>query len=464
MTEDPVILAALMPHAPVLVPLVGGKRLNRVQASVDAMHNVARRAVASRPELLVLISPHTPRQRKAFALWTGGAARGSLRQCGVPEAAVDLPGDPSFAARIEAEASARGVILWHWSGAELDHGATVPLWFLDAAGWRNPTVVLGLNYPGESGCVELGTAIRAAAQRSNRRVVVIASGDMSHRLLEDAPAGFHPRAVEFDLAFIECLRRGCHRELLEFDPSLVELAAEDALDSTVVAAAAVDWAATGHEVLSYEGPFGVGYGVAVLHDATARANSLLQRQESSRAVVLPELARHSVEAAFGAVVEKPVATGGLLAESHGVFVTLRRRDGELRGCVGTLTPHCANTAEEVWRLAREAAFRDGRFRPVTPQELPGLQFEVSIIRALEEVADPEELAPHCYGVAVQTPDGRRGVLLPDCEGVDTVERQLEIARRKGDIGPEEPVRTLRFTVEKFIEHPAGKPAYECHAD
>jgi aromatic ring-opening dioxygenase LigB subunit len=85
--------------------------------------------------------------------------------------------------------------------------------------------------------------------------------------MPDAPAGYEPRAQDFDRTFFALLRRGAYREFEQFDPVLQEIAGEDALDSTLVALAAVNWSATGHEVLSYEAPFGVGYGVAVLFDA-----------------------------------------------------------------------------------------------------------------------------------------------------------------------------------------------------
>ena len=143
----------------------------------------------------------------------------------------------------------------------------MPLWHLVNAGWDGPTAVLSLNYPGEGGLAEFGRAITCAATRLKKRIAVIASGDMSHRLTPEAPAGFDPRACEFDRDFISCLRRGAYRDLERFDPELQDLAAEDVMDSTIVALAAVGWDATGHEVLSYEGPFGVGYGVAILFDS-----------------------------------------------------------------------------------------------------------------------------------------------------------------------------------------------------
>ena len=181
--------------------------------------------------------------------------------------AVDLPSDESFARTIAEEARSRGVQVWRLRDTDLDHGATVPLWHLANAGWRGPTVLIGLNYPGEPGLTELGEAIAAAARRAGRRVAVVASGDMSHCLQPGAPAEFHPRAKEFDGKFIECLRAGDYRQLTRLDHELQELAAEDAVDSTIVAASAVNWSAHGREVLSYEGPFGVGYGVAILHQA-----------------------------------------------------------------------------------------------------------------------------------------------------------------------------------------------------
>jgi AmmeMemoRadiSam system protein A len=458
-SEGQVIIAALMPHAPVLVPAVGGKRGNRAAASVNGMIEAARRIVRAGPETVVLVSPHTPRRRMAFAIRAGGRISGSLAQFGAPAAAVELPADEPLAATIAEEAGLRGLNVWWLRDAELDHGAVVPLWHLADAGWRGPTVVIGLNYPGEPGLVELGEAIAGSARRAGRRVAVVASGDMSHRLQPGAPAGFHPRAKEFDGAFIECLRAGDYRKLPDFDPELRDLAAEDAVDSTLVAASAVNWNATGHEVLGYEGPFGVGYGVAILHQpppesAPAGTHESVARESdvTETGKALAQIARRSIEAAFRGDTEEPaIAAEGILGERHGVFVTIRGPRRKLRGCVGTLTPHFANTAEETWHVARDAAFRDGRFKPVGAHELEHLRFEVSVLFPLEEVASIAELDPQRYGVVLAAEDNRRGLLLPDVKGIKTVEQQLTTARLKGGIGQFEPVRIQRFAVKKFRE-------------
>jgi AmmeMemoRadiSam system protein A len=173
-------------------------------------------------------------------------------------------------------------------------------------------------------------------------------------------------------------------------------------------------------------------------------------QETGKA--LAQTARRSIEAVFRGDVEKPaIAVAGILGERHGVFVTIRGRRGKLRGCVGTLTPHFANTAEETWHVARDAAFLDGRFAPVDAHELEHLHFEVSVLFPLEEVTSTAELDPRRYGVVLATEDNRRGLLLPEVKGIKTVEQQLTTARLKGGIGQFEPVRIQRFAVKKFRE-------------
>jgi MEMO1 family protein len=173
-------------------------------------------------------------------------------------------------------------------------------------------------------------------------------------------------------------------------------------------------------------------------------------QEAGKA--LSQIARRSLEAAFrGDAGEPVIAAEGILGERHGVFVTIRSQRGKLRGCVGTLTPHFANTAEETWHVARDAAFRDGRFAPVVPRELKHLRFEISVLSPLEEVASTAELDPQRYGVVLTTEDDRRGLLLPDVKGIETVEQQLASARLKGGIGEFEPVRMQRFAVKMFRE-------------
>ncbi|WP_287152807.1 AmmeMemoRadiSam system protein A [Candidatus Solincola tengchongensis] len=135
-----------------------------------------------------------------------------------------------------------------------------------------------------------------------------------------------------------------------------------------------------------------------------------------------------------------------LRERAGAFVSLKK-GGELRGCIGTFQPTRDNLAEEIVSNAISAATRDPRFPPVSPEELPDLEISVDVLSEPEPVEDISQLDPRRFGVIVQS-GGRLGLLLPDLEGVDTVEQQLDIARRKAGIGQHEPIHIYRFTVRR----------------
>ncbi|HSH15362.1 MAG TPA: class III extradiol dioxygenase subunit B-like domain-containing protein, partial [Verrucomicrobiae bacterium] len=218
--EQLIEAAGLMPHAPILIPEVGGGREKDAAQSVQAMRRVSRRLLAGKPERLVLISPHSPRWPGIFGVWPAARLHGSLEPFGCPQVELDLANDPAFLRSLKLKAEARALRLKDIPDRCLDHGAIVPLYFLVEAGWHGPTVVLGLNYPGDGGLAELGQCIAAAVEECGGKTAVIASGDMSHRLKPDAPAGFHPKARLFDEAFVSLVRRGRYDLLPVIDPAL----------------------------------------------------------------------------------------------------------------------------------------------------------------------------------------------------------------------------------------------------
>ena len=135
----------------------------------------------------------------------------------------------------------------------------------------------------------------------------------------------------------------------------------------------------------------------------------------------------------------------------GVFVTLRDRRGNLRGCVGSVHPTLDSVIAETARSAVLAATQDPRFGPVSKEELETLTIEVSVLGKEERVASTADLCPRRFGVIVRS-GPKRGILLPDIDGIDDTETQLAIAKDKAKIGPEEPVEISRFQVHKFREH------------
>ena len=162
------------------------------------------------------------------------------------------------------------------------------------------------------------------------------------------------------------------------------------------------------------------------------------------------LARGAIESFVrGAGMAAPEPSLGAVPDrAAGVFVSLHDASGGLRGCIGTITPSCPTMAEEIIQNARWACARDHRFTPVRKDELGGLTVKVDVLSEPEAIDSVDELDPAVYGVIVSTPDGRRGLLLPALEGVDTVEQQIDICRRKGRIAPNEKATLQRFTVER----------------
>ena len=132
----------------------------------------------------------------------------------------------------------------------------------------------------------------------------------------------------------------------------------------------------------------------------------------------------------------------------GTFVSLHDSRGNLRGCIGTIEPQQPTVAQEVIQNAISAASRDPRFPPVQPEELGGLDIKVDVLTEPEPIDSLDQLDPKRYGVIVES-DWRRGLLLPDLEGVDTVEYQVDIAMRKAGIGPGEPMQMYRFEVKRY---------------
>ncbi len=168
---------------------------------------------------------------------------------------------------------------------------------------------------------------------------------------------------------------------------------------------------------------------------------------------IPALARAAVEkfVLTGGQIEATENVSDLLSTRAACFVSIKTRDGELRGCIGTVEPTKENLASEIVMNAISAASRDPRFAPVLPHELSSLVYSVDIL-ASPEPAELEDLDPSVYGVIVEDEAGyQRGLLLPAIQGVETVAQQVEIAARKAGIPAGVAVKLFRFRVERFRE-------------
>ena len=254
------ISAALMCHAPIVIPQIAGREAAAVAQSTRAMENAAKVVCDSNPELLVLVSPHTPRLRTDFLLASNDRLTGSFTDFG-HSLALELPGAPATV-RLLLDAAAQSPGIVASMLRTLDHGSLVPLYFLRQAGLRAQVLIIALPMePHLEQCKRMGQWL---ANNLPNRWALVASGDMSYRLKPGAPAGYHQRASKFDSAVVKAVRAGQLDEAFGISEELRDLAAEDVLDSLAVAAGALGSAVLPAPEASYEGPFGVGYLVSAL--------------------------------------------------------------------------------------------------------------------------------------------------------------------------------------------------------
>lgn len=161
-----------------------------------------------------------------------------------------------------------------------------------------------------------------------------------------------------------------------------------------------------------------------------------------------KLAKEAVESYVrSGKVLRPKEFSAEMGSRAGVFVSIKKR-GELRGCIGTFAPTRANIADEIVANAISSATQDPRFAPVEISELGELEYSVDVLTEPEPVDSVAQLDPKKYGVIVEC-GFRRGLLLPDLEGVDSVEEQIEICRAKAGITSDEPIKLYRFQVKRY---------------
>jgi len=259
--------SALMCHAPIVIPQIAEERRSECEKSTRAMERAADFLNDSSLDLMIVISPHTPRFNHSYGITAGESIHGDFSAFGYPGIRMTLPGDPNAVNALTEVGAQHGIAISALKDFSLDHGATVPLYFLAQAGWNGKTLVMSFPIRGSGeGARCLGEAIRNYAKSSNGNIGILASGDMSHRILPDAPAGYHPRAKDFDSFVSKAIQSKDYKNSIQPDRSLRELAAEDVIDSLAVALNAGNFQSSGSEFYSYEAPFGVGYLVAALYE------------------------------------------------------------------------------------------------------------------------------------------------------------------------------------------------------
>ena len=470
------ILASFMvPHPPMIVPEVGRGSEKQVEKTIRSYEQVADEIASLCPDTIIITSPHQTMYADYFHISPGKRAKGSFKRFGVPGVKFSEEYDEDLVDKI-SELADREHLPCGTLGeedSELDHGTMVPLWFIRNKYKGGKIVRIGLSGLPLKDHYKLGMIIRDAVEKLERKAVFVASGDLSHKLQDYGPYGFAKEGPEYDKRIMDVMGRAAFGELFDFSESFCDKAAECGHRSFVIMAGAWDRKNVRTEVLSHEDVTGVGYGICTFYpedgDCPDRSflNSFLLKKEKElnekreASDIYVRLARLSLESYIRdrrmiSIPEDLIKLAGgekipdqLLRSRAGAFVSIHKF-GNLRGCIGTIFPCAPNVAQEIANNAISASTRDPRFDPITEDELPDLEINVDVLGEPEDIVSADQLDVKRYGVIVSGKGGRRGLLLPDLDGVDTVEDQIAIAMQKGGIRPSDDFKLQRFEVVRHV--------------
>ena len=456
----PLLAGFMVPHPPLIVPAVGRGGEAEIEETTKAYEKVAEEIAALKPETIIITSPHSIMYADYFHISPRDSAKGSFISFGAPEvsfretydtelveAICDLAAESDFPAGTMGERD-----------RQLDHGTMVPLWFIEKKYRDFKLVRTGLSGLPLTDHYKFGQMIAKAIEQTGRRTVIVASGDLSHKLQDYGPYGYAPEGPEYDKRIMDVMGRAAFGELLDFDETFCDKAAECGHRSFVIMAGAMDGRKVDAKVLSHQDVTGVGYGIGTFYPGEADEErrfldsymaELRKKTEVMRASEDPyvSLARQSLENYIRTGRKISVPEGlpeEMLDTQAGAFVSIHKF-GKLRGCIGTIEGVRDSVAEEIINNAISASTEDPRFSPITEDELKWLEINVDVLGEAEYIYSMDQLDVKRYGVIVSK-GYRRGLLLPDLDGVDTPEQQVAIAKQKAGIRPDEEVKLQRSEV------------------
>ena len=456
----PILAAYMVPHPPMIIPDVGKGSEKQITKTIRAYEEIAAEIAELRPETIIISSPHSVLYADYFHVSPGESATGDFGRFGAGRVSFREAYDRELSGAICSMAKTKGFPAGTLGERDkhLDHGTMVPLYFVEKLYRDFRLVRVGLSGLSLAEHYAFGQIIREAVEQTGRRTVYIASGDLSHKLQEYGPYGFTKEGPEYDRRIMDVCSRGAFGEMLDFEESFCDKAAECGHRSFVIMAGTLDGLSVEDRQLSHEDVTGVGYGICSFRPgAPSEERCFLARWREKQAEALAKLrsnedsyvrlARETIEKyilkkEWNTVPEW--AAPEMTARRAGVFVSIHE-DGRLRGCIGTILPVYGSVAEEIIHNAVSASTRDPRFDPIRPDELDRLEINVDVLTAPERIESRDKLDVKRYGVIVSS-GSKRGLLLPDLDGVDTVDEQVDIAMRKGGISPREKITLERFEV------------------
>jgi len=457
--------AYMVPHPPLIVPAVGRGGEKDIAETTASYERVGQEIAKIAPDTIVIISPHSIMYGDYFHISPGEGAVGSFARFGAPQVSFSETYDKEFAivlqSRLYADDFPGGTL--GERDKELDHGTMVPLYFIRKYYKGGKIIRIGLSGLSLTDHYKLGIYIKQVAEDLGRNTVIVASGDLSHKLQEHGPYGFDPAGPVYDKKIMEAAAAADFGGMMEFDEKLLNEAAECGHRSFVIMSGTFDGVDVKAEALSHQDITGVGYGICIFTPGAENEDrcflkKLAEKVKGVDSSPYVKLARATIEQFIrtgkrlrfskdlpkGLADELPIEATSRRA---GAFVSVHK-NGALRGCIGTICPVQDSIAEEIISNAISAVSRDPRFEIVREDELELLEISVDILGEPEDIDGPDKLDVKRYGVIVSC-GFKRGLLLPDLDGIDTVEEQIDIARQKGGISPDDNYKLQRFEVVRY---------------
>ena len=455
----PIIKTYMVPHPPLIIPEIGKGGEEQIKKTTESYEIVAKEISELKPDTIIISSPHTIMYGDYFHITNANKVSGDFSNFNASNISFEEEQDIELIKKIETVSKKYNFPAGRTKDIELDHGTMIPLYFIRKYYKEGKIIVLGPSGLPLIDNYMMGIIIKEAVNNLNKKVVYIASGDLSHKLQPHGPYGFCNEGVEYDKRIMEVCSNANFNELLNFEESFLDKAAECGHRSFTIMAGTLDGLNVKAKYLSHEDITGVGYGIITFTPQNKNDNryfldnyfneleeKLNNKKQNEDPYV--KLARLTIEEYITnkKVLETPSNTPKELLNSQaGVFVSIHKF-GSLRGCIGTIMPTTNSIAQEIITNAISASTKDPRFPKIEKEELDYLEINVDVLGEPEDIDSEEQLNVKEYGVIV-TSGMKRGLLLPDLDGVDTIEQQVSIAKKKAGI-KDEPYTLQRFKVTR----------------
>ena len=454
-----IISSYIVPHPPMILKEIGKGNEKQIKTTSDSYEIVAKEIKEANPETIIIISPHTNLYMDGFYIMPNKQIYGNFGFFNASDISFEEENDILLAEKIKEICNRKKVKCISQDETLLDHGTMVPLYFIRKY-FQCKIVVIGLSELSLYDHYKFGTIIKSAVEEINRKVIIVASGDLSHKLQEYGPYGYIKEGPIYDEKICSIMKNTNFNEFIEFDKEILSKAAECGHRSFTIMSGTFDGIDVKSIFLSHEDITGVGYAVCKFYPLAENINrkfgesylNKIKKELKERYMINDSyinLARQTINSYIkeNKIIDIPEnIESELLDRKTGVFVSIYKF-GRLRGCIGTFIPREDSIACEIRTNAIAAATQDHRFEKIDSDELDYLEINVDVLTTPEEISSLDELDPKKYGVIV-TSGLKKGLLLPDLYGVDTVDQQINIALSKGNINKGENYEIFRFEVDR----------------